>query len=244
MRTSKSEGQVFDSPIIRICPHESIRIMYKKCLLLFVILFYGCKRQEMGLSNSVVINSIDSICAICEPIRNGSFENIELDEYYLLDERNPRNKQWIWGDSIAKYCNTDELTELATKHNSLALRFVAFKLLLKKDSHEAVKILIDNIDSNDSINASHLDESFPELLSGLRVMLVQGDRKLYNISVADSIAVAEAILKSKNRSKLYHYSSKELKIIIGGDGSADKNKKSEGKVSDSSIIISVPMIHV
>lgn len=178
--------------------------MNKLFLLLIAISFCGCK-NDTGLSNPIVINSINSICALCEPVRNGSFERITLDEYYLQDARNPRNKQWILSDSIAKHCNTDELVELATKHNSLAIRYVAYKLLLHRNSHEAVNILIDNINSDDSIIATHLDESFPELLSGLRVMLVQGSRKQFSISVVDSIAINDAIRKSPNRLKLNYY---------------------------------------
>ena len=189
-------------------------ILIFACLISSFILFYGCQSSETGLFNPVVANSIDSICALSEPIRDSPFEHIWLDERYLTDERNPRFKQWVYGDSIAKYCNSDELTELATKHNSLAVRFVAFKMLLKKDSHKAIKVLIDDIDSNDSIIATHLDEGFPRLLSGLRVGLVQGDRNLYNISIADSIAVVKAVLKSKNKSKFYFYSSIELRQKI------------------------------
>ncbi|MDR4932187.1 hypothetical protein [Segatella bryantii] len=188
--------------------------MYRILFILFFIILCGCQNDKDGLSNPVVINSIDSICVLCEPIRSGSFEHVWLDERYLTDERNPRFEQWIYGDSIAKYCNVEELTELATKHKSMAVRFVAFKMLLKKDSHRAIKIVIDDIDSNDSIIATHLDEGFPRLLSGLRVGYVQGDRKIYNISVADSLAVVDAVLKSKNKSKFYFYSSMELRDKI------------------------------
>ena len=188
--------------------------MYRILFILFFIILCGCQNDKDGLSNPVVINSIDSICILCEPIRSGPFEHVWLDERYLTDERNPRFEQWIYGDSIAKYCNVEELTELATKHKSMAVRFVAFKMLLKKDSHRAIKIVIDDIDSNDSIIATHLDEGFPRLLSGLRVGYVQGDRKIYNISVADSLAVVEAVLKSKNKSKFYFYSSMELRDKI------------------------------
>ena len=173
--------------------------MYKIILTSLVVLLCGCnKKVETGLTNPVVVSSIDSICALCEPMLNSPFEHIWL----------------IYGDSIAKYCNSDELTELATKHNSLAVRYVAFKMLLKKDSHRAIKVVIDHIDDNDSITAFHLDEGFPRLLSGLRVGLVQGDRRIYNISVADSISIAESILKSNNRLKLYYYSSMQLRSEI------------------------------
>ena len=188
--------------------------MYRILFILFFIILCGCQNDKDGLSNPVVINRIDSICVLCEPIRSGPFEHVWLDERYLTDERNPRFEQWIYGDSIAKYCNVEELTELATKHKSMAVRFVAFKMLLKKDSHRAIKIVIDDIDSNDSIIATHLDEGFPRLLSGLRVGYVQGDRKIYNISVADSLAVVDAVLKSKNKSKFYFYSSMELRDKI------------------------------
>ena len=73
--------------------------------------------------------------------------------------------------------------------------------VIKENPHKAVIVLIDNIDKNDSIIAIQLDEGFPEHLSGLWLKLVQCNREISNISIADSIAVVEAVLKSKNKSK-------------------------------------------
>ena len=126
---------------------------------------------------------------------------IYIDDSYL----NERRKQWILGDSIAKYCTSNELEELAIFHKSQAIRYVAFQLLLKKNPHRAVNILINDIDNNDSIIAIQFDEGFPRLIASLKVDLVQGGRKQYNISIKDSIAVDEAVLKSKNKSKFHYY---------------------------------------
>ena len=119
--------------------------MYKIILSLSVILLFGCNRNETGLTNPIVASSIDSICALCAPRMDSHFEHVWLDEHYLTNERNPRFKQWIYGDSIAKYCNADELTGLATKLKSMAVRFVAFKMLLKKDPHKAIRVVVDAV---------------------------------------------------------------------------------------------------
>ena len=170
-------------------------------LFLMVLLICACNNKQSGLQNPSVISSIDSICAMSAPIRDEPCENIHLDEYYL----NRRRIVWQLADSIAKYCNSSELEELSVKHKSCAVRYVAFQLLLKKNPHKAVEILISDMDCNDSIVAIRSDQGFPELISSLRVDLVQGGRGKYKISIDDSIAVDDAVLKSKNKLRFHYY---------------------------------------
>lgn len=179
--------------------------MYKLLGAIMFFSLYACSFNNTGLNNPIVINSIDSICKICEPIRNSSFERIKLDERYLQDSRNARYKQWIYGDSIDKYCDIEDLKELASNHSSLAIRYIAFQLLLKRNSHEAVMLLIDDINNNDSITAFHIDEGFPESISSLRVSLTQENRKRFNVSIEDSISINNAVLNSKIKSEIRYY---------------------------------------
>lgn len=174
-------------------------------IFLFVITtLWGCQQNRTGINSPIVIDYIDSLCRICEPIRNNQYERVKIDGFYLNEKR----KQWQYADTISKYCSTEELVELAKTHDSSAIRYITFQLLLMRDSHEAVKILINDIDSDDSICATRLDEGFPELLSGLRVGLVQNHRELYDISVEDSIAVDCAVSKSKNKDYIKRYKGK------------------------------------
>lgn len=168
------------------------------------MIVWGCQQNRTEEKTSIVNNYIDSLCTLCEPIRNSPYEKVYIDEFHL----NKKRRQWQYADTIAKYCSTSELIELATTHHSTSIRYIAFQLLLLKDSHEAVKILINDIDNDDSICAVKLDEGFPELISGLKFGLVQNHRELYNISVEDSISIDNVVSKSKNKEKFIDYKKK------------------------------------
>jgi len=210
-------------------------------VILFMIIAFilsACAQDKTGLNNPIVINAIDSICKFCEPIRHSPHERVKLDECYLMDPRNERNKQWVYGDSIDKYCGIEDLKALASSHSSLAVRYVAFQLLLKRDSHEAVRLLIDDINNNDSIIATHIDQGFPEAISSLRVSLTQNNRKKYNVSIEDSIAVDNAVLNSKIKSEIHYFiygPLKKIRIDTGsGDGfnQGDTKKEKSGTLND------------
>lgn len=190
MQTRKQENKKIDKAI-------SILIS----VLFITVILCGCFSNKGGLKDLIVVNYVDSLCQLCEPIRDNRYERIKIDEYYLYQRR----KQWQYADTIAKYCETNDLIELTTRHKSLAVRYVSFKLLLERNSHDAVRLLIDDIDSNDSIIATRLDEGFPELLSSLKVDLVQNNRAKYRISVDDSLSVDDAVLNSKNKYKIHYY---------------------------------------
>ncbi len=175
--------------------------MSRKLFFFIIIFICGCNNKKTGLNNPIVLSSIDSICSMSAPIRDSPCESIHIDEYYL----SRRRIEWEMADSIAKYCSPSELEKLSVKHKSSAVRYVAFRLLLKKNPHKAVEILIDDIDSDDSIIATRLDEGFPELISSLRTDLIQGGRSKYNISIEDTIAVDNTILKSKNKLRFHYY---------------------------------------
>lgn len=176
--------------------------MYKIFYVIFVLFLSACNLNKTGLKHTIVINSIDSICRLCEPVRDCPFEHMTIDEYGIDDKK---EKQWIYGDSIDKYCNIEDLKKLASNHSSRVIQYVAFQLLLKRDSHEAVKLLIHDINNNDSIVAVHIDQGFPESISSLRVSLTQKNRAKYKISIEDSIAIDNAVLNSKIKTEILYY---------------------------------------
>ena len=160
-------------------------------LLLFLL---GCNNNSHS-NQTLVQNYIDSICKVCAPRRMGVFERVYLDSAYM----NPiKYSQWIFADSINKYSSNQELHDLASDHKS-------FSLLLERAPHEAIQIAIDDIENNDTIVAIHLDEGLPEILSSIRVNLVQRNRARYNVSIEDSIKIDKAVLSAKNRKAIWYY---------------------------------------
>lgn len=166
--------------------------MKKLLLFLFLVITSSCTNDKACQEKQIVSDYIDSICHATRPIRDFKFGDIRVDgEVY----RGRRGKIWEFADTLEKYCCTEELKELSLDHPSVGMRYVAFKLLLKKSPHEAVKVLITDIDSKDSIGAIRLDECFTEPLSGLRLELALS-RNEFNISFADSLAVDSAVIYS------------------------------------------------
>lgn len=161
----------------------------------------GCTTDSSGLSNPIVKNSIDSICELLKPRRDSKVERVYIDEYYLSEKR----EQWIYSDSIEKYCTKEEIIQLAKEHKSRAINYIAFTLWLKKDPHEAISYLIEDINNNDTLCAIKLDEGLPESLSSIRVNLVQRNRAKYNVSIEDSIRIDKAVLSAKNRKAIWYY---------------------------------------
>lgn len=123
---------------------------------------------------NIAAKYVDSIREIAKPYRDLTLEKIKFDEYYLKDPRNEKLRFWVFADSLNKYTNEEEL---AANNKSNAIRFVAFKLLLKRDPHKAIKKLTDDIDNNDSVVVTRLDEGFLETLSSLRGLTryIQGE---------------------------------------------------------------------
>lgn len=169
--------------------------MKKYFVFMFLSLIIGCKDCKNHDRETIVNCYIDSICECCSPIRNGRFEHIKVDEYVMRDTICGKWKMWEFADSLAKYSNEEELKDLAINHRSVAIRYVSFRLLLKKDPHKAIEIMIQDINNKDSVVATRLDQGFPESLSNLRVELALSG-KVSNISVEDSIAIDSVVMHS------------------------------------------------
>lgn len=151
---------------------------------------------------SVVNEYIDSIITSNTHITHfGKTETFWEDEYVYGNRR----KQWIYTDSIEKYCNTDEFLELYNTHESPIIRMVAFHLLLKNSPKEAVRIAVKDIDRTDSLLGGRCDEALEESASSIRIRMIQQWPKKYDISVEDSLYVDSAVINSPNRESLWYF---------------------------------------
>ena len=171
-----------------------------------------CKFSNSGHFDKKVQNYIDSIYKYTQREAHGYYyEIVSMDRSYLGEYR----KEWIFADSLAKLCSLEDLNWLATKESSPAMRVIAFQLLLKRSPHDAVSILINDINNTDSVCAVRLDEGLMESITSVRVGMAQGNRSLFNISIADSIALDKAIIKSNNPNNIKYYAWLKKRLDIG-----------------------------
>lgn len=181
--------------------------------LFFLFLVFGCKQGDTPRYDVRVQNCIDSIVKITQPRREGFQEIVSIDKHYYGRKR----KEWIYGDSLGKICSMEDLKLMATTHESTALRVIAFQLLLERSPHDAVKILINDINNTDSVAARYLDEALVNSITSVRVGMVQMNRALYHISAADSIALDSAIIHvCNNPSSIIYYQMKFEDLNRGG----------------------------
>ena len=196
----------------------------KHLLLLISILSIvtECKINNSRYFDKNIHNYIDSIYKYTKRETHGYYyEKVSLDRFYLGQSR----KEWIFGDSLAILCSLEDLKWLASKEKSPAMRVIVFQLLLKRSPHDAVTVLINDINNHDSVCAVRLDEGLMESITNIRVDMAQGNRSLYNITVADSIALDKAIINSNEPNKINYYKrGKKNRIKAGRDQSETELK--------------------
>lgn len=171
-----------------------MKLTIKIIIFLLSICITACKQNDYGIHSRVVLNSIDSILQANTKI--GHFGKSEIfweDEY----EYGGRRKQWIYTDSIEKYCREADFIELYKHHESPIIRMVAFHLLLKHSPKEAVCFAIEDMDDRDSLLLGRCDQALIELASSIRTRMILQWPKKYNISLKDSLAIDSAIINSK-----------------------------------------------
>ena len=114
--------------------------------------------------------------------------------------------QWKKSDSLCAHASTKELIALAKNHSDKIQRLIAFRALLMKDSHEAVNLAISEIEDTTEVPISSGCCS-NDIVSGVRIEMIQYNREGYKVSVADSMRIDSAVLFSNHASKfdyIYH----------------------------------------
>ena len=179
-----------------------MKIPNRTIIVLLSMFLITCRKDYQGMNPSIVKNSIDSI--IKANTRMGHFGKSEI--FWENDfEHGERRKQWIYTDSIEKYCSIDNLIELYKYHESAIIRMVAFHLLLKNSPKDAICFAIEDMDNTDSLLSGRCDEALLESSSSIRTRMIQQWPKKYDVSVEDSLAIDSAVINSINKESNWHY---------------------------------------
>ena len=115
--------------------------------------------------------------------------------------------QWKKSDSLCAHASTKELIALAKNHSDKIQRLIAFRALLMKDSHEAVNLAISEIEDTTEVPISSGCCGSNDIVSGVRIEMIQYNREGYKVSIADSMRIDSAVLFSNHASKfdyIYH----------------------------------------
>ena len=115
--------------------------------------------------------------------------------------------QWKKSDSLCAHASTKELIALAKNHSDKIQRLIAFRALLMKDSHEAVNLAISEIEDTTEVPMSDGFCGWEDIVSSVRIEMIQYNREGYKVSIADSMRIDSAVLFSNHASKfdyIYH----------------------------------------
>lgn len=115
--------------------------------------------------------------------------------------------QWKKSDSLCAHASTEELIRLATDHHDIVERLIVFRALLTKDPHVAVNLAISEIEDTTKVSTLDGDCGQEDMVSNVRISMIQYNRKHYNVSLGDSVRIDSALLFSDNTNKfdyMYH----------------------------------------
>ena len=133
---------------------------------------------------------------------------IKKTEWFSMDKEYPGegsvNDQWKQSDSLYRNATTEELVSMASKPKDPIMGLVSFRALLWKNPHEAVNLLISEIDDTTSVCVMRGDCTSDEMIPDVRISLVEYNREYCKVTKEDSIRIDRAILFSDN-ALLYGY---------------------------------------
>lgn len=112
--------------------------------------------------------------------------------------------QWKKSDSLCAHASTKELIALAKNHSDKIQRLIAFRALLTKAPHEAVNLAISEIEDTTKVMVSHGVCATQDIVSNIRIDMIQYQRKHYKVSLADSMRIDSALLFSNITPKFYY----------------------------------------
>ena len=132
----------------------------------------------------------------------GKQEEVRVEESFLTSRSLPTSGkisyQWQKSDSLYAHASTKEIVELARNHSDKIQRLIAFRALLMKNPHEAVSLAISEIEDTTEIPMSDGFCGWDDIVSNVRIEMIQYQRKHYKVSLADSMRVDSALLFSNN----------------------------------------------
>ncbi|MBR4925453.1 MAG: hypothetical protein IKZ61_06835 [Prevotella sp.] len=132
---------------------------------------------------------------------------IEIVEGFLIDKVDLHGNisyQWKQSDSLYRNAPTKELVSMASTSKEPVKRLISFRALLWKDPHEAVNLIISEIDDSTIVYISTYGCGTEDRVSNVRIFMVQSNREGYNVTENDSMRIDSALLYSDN-APLYDY---------------------------------------
>lgn len=167
-------------------------------IIVIAFLLHGCRNDKKNKNEEInlVVNKKPAIKAI---------ESFHTSKHLSINGR--ISEQWKKSDSLYTHASTKKLIELAATHDDKIERLVAFRALLRKNPHEAVNLAISEIDDTTNVSTSDGFCGQEDIVSNVRISMIQYERKRYKVSLADSIRIDSALLFSNYSPKfdyMYH----------------------------------------
>lgn len=163
-------------------------------IFLLTSILFGCNGRNQ---NSVNV-----------PEGNIEKKEKEPSEIFYMDKKYPGEggvyDQWKQSDSLYRNATMEELVSMASKPKDPIMGLVSFRALLWKNPHEAVNLLISEIDDTTSVCVMSGDCSWDDMISDVRISMAQLNRRYSKITKEDSMRIDSAILFSDN-ALLYDY---------------------------------------
>ena len=112
--------------------------------------------------------------------------------------------QWKKSDSLIAHASTKELIALAKNHKDKIQRLIAFRALLTREPHKAVNLAISEIEDTTEVMVSDGCCGEQDIVSNVRICMIQYERNHYKVSVTDSMRIDSALLFSNITPKFYY----------------------------------------
>ena len=165
---------------------------------IFALSLQGCKnKKKSDEANDLVVNKKPQI-------------KVTKTFHTIKNSHGEISYQWKKSDSLYAHASTKELIELAANHDDKIERLVAFRALLMKNPHEAVNLAISEIDDTTNVTTTDGICGQEDIVSNVRIGMIQYERNHYKVSLADSMRIDSALLFSNHSPKfgymshLYH----------------------------------------
>ena len=166
--------------------------------MLLAIFLHSCGNNGKAKNEA----THDAVSIKKKPLRK------EIESFHTIREIGVSGKkisyQWQKSDSLYAHASTKQIIELAKNHSDKIQRLIAFRALLMKAPHEAVGLAISEIEDTTEVPMSDGFCGWEDIVSSVRIEMIQYKRKHYKVSLADSMRVDSALLFSNNTPKFVY----------------------------------------
>lgn len=154
-------------------------------IILLTFLLQGCVDKKIDDSSNV--------------IKKAKVAKIGFSSRKRIGPNGEISPQWKKADSLCTHASTEELKELASKHNDKIERLIAFWALLMKNPHEAVNLTISEIEDTTTVYTDGLCGS-EYMMTDVRIEMIHNNSEDYKVTKEDSACLDRAVLFSDNGS--------------------------------------------